>query len=105
MGPVAQSVAAKYYKEVVLLSNWGKTAAENYIFWLRKLTWVRTVLVPFDISAEFLPDFLSKPDNGVKQPVGCHDKDIWSIRSKNIVRIFMNTKKLNDHEISNRVDP
>jgi DNA-binding NtrC family response regulator len=38
MGPVAQAVAARQYREVVLLNNWEKATAENYIVWLRKQT-------------------------------------------------------------------
>ena len=38
LGPVAQAVAATPYKEVVLLNNWEKATAENYIIWLHKQT-------------------------------------------------------------------
>ena len=142
MGPVAQAVAARQYREVVLLNNWEKATAENYIVWLRKQTqsaliikhiklssptnfgeiyqaaskiisekikehgpdadlvfhlspgtpamaavWillsktrfpaeliessiehgVRSASVPFDISAEFLPGLLSKPDKAIER--------------------------------------
>jgi DNA-binding NtrC family response regulator len=174
MGPVAQSVAAKHYKEVVLLNNWEKAAAENYIVWLRKLTqsvltihhiklssptdfgeiyqaaskiicekikgygpntdlvfhlspgtpamaavWillaktrftaeliesskehgVRTVLVPFDISAEFLPDFLSKPDKAIERlaagiPVETPEFDDIIHRSEVMQRIILKARKV-----------
>jgi DNA-binding NtrC family response regulator len=174
MGPVAQSVAAKHYKEVVLLNNWEKAAAENYIVWLRKLTqsvltihhiklssptnfgeiyqaaskiicekikeygpntdlvfhlspgtpamaavWillaktrftaeliesskehgVRTALVPFDISAEFLPDFLSKPDKAIERlaagiPVEAPEFDDIIHRSEVMQRIILKARKV-----------
>jgi len=38
LGPVAQVVVARSYREIVLLNNWDKTAAENYIVWLQQKT-------------------------------------------------------------------
>jgi transcriptional regulator with PAS, ATPase and Fis domain len=38
LGPVAQAVASRRYKEVVLLNNWKHADAENYIAWLQVKT-------------------------------------------------------------------
>ncbi len=142
LGPVAQAAKACCCKEIVLLNNWEKTAAEKYITWLQKQTssqitlqhiplsgptnfgeiyqaasksisekiqengpdvdlifhlspgtpamaavWillaktrfpaeliessreqgVRTASVPFDISADFIPDLLRKPDQTLER--------------------------------------
>lgn len=37
-GPVGQAVAERRYKEVVLLNNWGKPTAGNYLTWLQEQT-------------------------------------------------------------------
>ena len=142
IGPVAQALASRPFKEVVLLNNWEKAAAKKIIVWLQKQTqsiltvkhihlssptnfgeihqaassiisekikehgpeinlvfhmspgtpamaavWillaktrfpaeliesskehgVRTASVPFDISAEFLPDLLKKTDKSIER--------------------------------------
>jgi len=54
LGPVAQAVAARSYTEVVLLNNWEKTTAENYVAWLLKKT-------PSQITLQHIP--LSGPTN------------------------------------------
>jgi hypothetical protein len=33
LGPVAQAVAERSYREVVLLNNWEKSTAEHYAEW------------------------------------------------------------------------
>ena len=38
LGPVAQAVEIFVYREVVLLNNWEKPTAENYVSWLQKKT-------------------------------------------------------------------
>jgi transcriptional regulator with PAS, ATPase and Fis domain len=174
MGPVAQAVAARYYSEVVLLNNWEKASAENYMVWLRKQTqstltikhiklssptnfgeiyqaassvisekikghgpdtdlvfhmspgtpamaavWillaktrfpaeliesskehgVRTASVPFDISAEFLPHLLSKPDKVIEQlaagiPVEAPEFNDIIHRSEVMQRIIQKARKV-----------
>jgi len=142
LGPIAQAVSIRSYREVVLLNNWERTKAEKYTVWLQKsaecpftikqislsgptnfgeiyqaastvisekikehgpdanlvfhlspgtpamaAVWillaktrfpaeliesskehgVRTVLVPFDISADFIPDLFRKPDRTIER--------------------------------------
>lgn len=141
LGPVAQAVAARSYDEVVLLNNWERATAEDYIAWLQQnkpaqvklqqitlsgptnfgeiyqaastiiseklkekpdtelvfhlspgtpamaAVWiliaktrfpaeliesskehgVRTASVPFDISADYIPDLLRKPDKALER--------------------------------------
>ena len=38
LGPAAQAVEARLYREVVLLNNWEKITAENYVAWLQQKT-------------------------------------------------------------------
>jgi hypothetical protein len=38
LGPVAQAVAARSRREVVLLNNWEKVIAEDSVSWLQKQT-------------------------------------------------------------------
>ncbi|MCX5880259.1 MAG: sigma 54-interacting transcriptional regulator [Deltaproteobacteria bacterium] len=174
MGPVAQAVAATPYKEVVLLNNWEKATAENYIIWLHKQTasvltikhirlssptnfgeiyqaasaiiskkikehgpnadlvfhlspgtpamaavWillaktrfpaeliesskehgVRSASVPFDISAEFLPDLLNKPDKAIERmaagiPLEAPEFDDIIHRSEIMQRIILKARKV-----------
>ena len=174
LGPVAQAVAATPYKEVVLLNNWEKAAAENYITWLHKQTtsvliikhvklssptnfgeiyqaasaiiskkikehgpnadlvfhlspgtpamaavWillaktrfpaeliessrehgVRLASVPFDISAEFLPDLLNKPDKAIERlaagiPTEAPEFDDIIHRSEVMQRIILKARKV-----------
>ena len=174
LGPVAQAVAATPYKEVVLLNNWEKATAENYIIWLQKQTqsaltinhiklssptnfgeiyqaasaiiseiikkhgpeadlvfhlspgtpamaavWillaktrfpaeliesskehgVRTASVPFDISAEFLPHLLNKPDKAIERlaagiPAEAPEFDDIIHRSEIMQRIILKARKV-----------
>lgn len=54
LGPVAQAVAARTCDEVVLLNNWERATAENYIDWLQNKT-------PSQITLQQIP--LSGPTN------------------------------------------
>lgn len=54
LGPVAQAVQARPYTEVVLLNNWEKGNAENYVAWLQQKT-------PSHITLQHIP--LSGPTN------------------------------------------
>ncbi len=38
LGPVAQAVAGQTFREIVLLNNWKKNIAENYVVWLQSKT-------------------------------------------------------------------
>ena len=142
LGPIAQAIVGAEYREVVLLNNWEKAVAENYVVWLQKkhsatitlhniplssptnfgeiyqaasevisnkmeeygpdadlvfhlspgtpamaAVWillaktrfpaeliessrehgVRTASVPFDISADFIPDLFRKPDHTLER--------------------------------------
>lgn len=50
LGPVAQAVASRPYKEVVLLNNWEKSTAESYIAWLQAKTTARITLQHIPLS-------------------------------------------------------
>jgi len=54
LGPVAQAVQARFYTEVVLLNNWEKGNAENYVAWLQQK-------IPSHITLQHIP--LSGPTN------------------------------------------
>jgi len=54
LGPVAQAVVARPYGEVVLLNNWDKAIAEEYVTWLQKKT-------PSEITLQHI--VLSGPTN------------------------------------------
>jgi len=54
LGPVAQAVQTRPYTEVVLLNNWEKDNAENYVAWLQQKT-------PSYITLQHIP--LSSPTN------------------------------------------
>ena len=51
LGPVAQAVEERPYKEVVLLNNWPKVAAEDYVIWLQKRTSSQIVLQHITLSS------------------------------------------------------
>lgn len=54
LGPVAQAAQERSYTEVVLLNNWEKVNAENYVAWLQQKT-------PSHITLQHIP--LSSPTN------------------------------------------
>jgi DNA-binding NtrC family response regulator len=174
LGPVAQAVADNAYREVVLLSNWDKVAADNYISWLRKKTsssitiqqtllsgptnfgeihqaasaiiskkreeygpdpdlvfhlspgtpamaavWillaktrfpakliesskehgVQTASVPFDISADFIPDLFRQPDRAIERlaaglPVTAPEFDDITHRSEVMQRVILKARRI-----------
>lgn len=174
LGPVAQAAKARSYKEIVLLNNWDKTAAEEYITWLQQQTssqitlqhiplsgptnfgeiyqaasksisgkiqengpnvdlafhlspgtpamaavWillaktrfsaeliessrehgVRIASVPFDISADFIPDLLRKPDQTLERlaaglPAEAPEFDDIIHRSEVMQRVVLKARRI-----------
>ncbi|WP_232362732.1 sigma-54 interaction domain-containing protein [Desulfosudis oleivorans] len=179
LGPVAQSLAARSYREVVLLNNWEKAKAQKYIAWVKdkatspitlrqvKLSsptnfgeiyeaaaaiisekrqehgpdadlvfhlspgtpamaavWiilaktrfpaeliesskehgVLTASVPFDISADFIPDLLSKADKTLEHlaaglPAAAPEFDDIIHRSEEMQRIILMARRVAPHAI------
>ncbi|MDD3813122.1 MAG: sigma 54-interacting transcriptional regulator [Desulfocapsaceae bacterium] len=50
LGPVAQAVAEQAYREVVLLNNWKKNTAEDYVVWLKEKTPTQITLQHISLS-------------------------------------------------------
>jgi DNA-binding NtrC family response regulator len=50
LGPVAQAVEAYAYLEVLLLNNWDRATAENYVSWLQKKTSSKIALLHVHFS-------------------------------------------------------
>jgi DNA-binding NtrC family response regulator len=50
LGPVAQAARACEYQEIILLNNWDRLEAENYVDWLRSLTSSPISLVHVELS-------------------------------------------------------
>ena len=180
LGPVAQAVAARSYVEVVLLNNWKKATAENYVSWLQIKTpsqitlqhiplsgptnfgeiyqaastiisekikqhgldanmvfhlspgtpamaavWillaktrfpaeliesskehgVRTASVPFDISADFIPDLFRKPDQAIERlaaglPAAAPEFDDIIHRSEVMQRVVLKARHIAPRSIS-----
>ena len=174
LGPVAQAVIEQPYKEVVLLNNWEKDTAENYVVWLQEKTpsqitlqhislsgptnfgeicqaataiisekikehgpdtnlvfhlspgtpamaavWillaktrfpaeliesskergVRTASVPFDISADFIPALLRKPDQTLERlaaglPAAAPEFDDIIHRSEVMQRVILKARRI-----------
>ena len=174
LGPVAQAVSTKHYDEVLLLNNWDKGTAEDYIVWLKKqapskitiqniplssptnfgeiyqasskiitekikdhgqdanlvfhlspgtpamaAVWiilaktrfpaeliessrehgVRTASVPFDISADFIPDLLRKPDRTLERlaaglPTTAPEFDDIIHRSEVMQRVILKARRI-----------
>ena len=174
LGPAAQAAEARLYREVVLLNNWEKITAENYVAWLQQKTssqitlhhiplsgptnfgeiyqaaskiisekvqeygpdtdlifhlspgtpamaavWillaktrfpaeliesskehgVRTASIPFDISADFIPDLFRKPDQTLERlaaglPATAPEFDDIVHRSEVMQRVVLKARRI-----------
>jgi transcriptional regulator with PAS, ATPase and Fis domain len=50
LGPIAQAAEERSYNEMVLLNNWERNSAEDYISWLRKKTASKVLLRQVQLS-------------------------------------------------------
>jgi transcriptional regulator with PAS, ATPase and Fis domain len=51
IGPIAQAVTVRSYREVVLLNNWEKASAEKYVTWLQEKTPSRIILQHIELTS------------------------------------------------------
>lgn len=50
LGPIGQAAQEHAYNEVVLLNNWERTSAEDYIAWLKKRAASKIILRQVQLS-------------------------------------------------------